>query len=124
MASGQDIDKQDGIDTSNFYFELGTAQVSYPKPKYLEMNCLTIIIFPLLIIYSLIFKCYQFGAWASMACWVGLSIFALLKMFQQHEIQNMRASMLRERQHLINEAGLDKRNKPPHPEKSNSPQKF
>ena len=27
MASGQDIDKQDGIDTSNFYIELGTAQV-------------------------------------------------------------------------------------------------
>lgn len=91
MASGQDIDKQDGIDTSNFYFELGTA---------------------------------QFGAWASMACWVGLSIFALLKMFQQHEIQNMRASMLRERQHLINEAGLDKRNKPSYSEKNTSPQKF
>nr|BAN20782.1 conserved hypothetical protein [Riptortus pedestris] len=91
MASGQDIDKQDGIDTSNFYFELGTA---------------------------------QFGAWASMACWVGLSIFALLKMFQQHEIQNMRASMLRERQHLINEAGLDKRNNQPYPEKNPSPQKF
>ncbi|KAF6216656.1 hypothetical protein GE061_001002 [Apolygus lucorum] len=58
MASGQDIDKQDGIDTSNFYIELGTA---------------------------------QFGAWASMACWVGLSVFALLKMCQQHQIRNMRA---------------------------------
>uniref|UniRef100_A0A0A9Y7G5 Transmembrane protein 179 n=1 Tax=Lygus hesperus TaxID=30085 RepID=A0A0A9Y7G5_LYGHE len=70
MASGQDIDKQDGIDTSNFYIELGTA---------------------------------QFGAWASMACWVGLSVFALLKMCQQHQIRNMRASMFRERQRLINE---------------------
>ncbi|KAL1129543.1 hypothetical protein AAG570_012488 [Ranatra chinensis] len=73
LASGQDIDKQDGIDTSNFYVELGTA---------------------------------QFGAWASMACWVGLSVFALLKMCQQHEIRNMRVSMLRERQRLINE-GMD-----------------
>ncbi|XP_014275059.1 transmembrane protein 179 [Halyomorpha halys] len=90
MASGQDIDKQDGIDTSNFYIELGTA---------------------------------QFGAWASMACWVGLSIFALLKMFQQHEIQNMRASMLRERQHLINETGSEKQPKS-FPETTNSPPKF
>jgi len=47
----------------------------------------------------------QFGAWASMACWVGLSVFALLKMCQQHEIRNMRVSMMRERQKLINEGG-------------------
>ncbi|XP_014243675.1 transmembrane protein 179 [Cimex lectularius] len=70
LASGADIDRQDGIDTTNFYFELGAA---------------------------------QFGAWASMACWVGLSVFALLKMCQQHQIMNMRASMFRERQRLINE---------------------
>ncbi|CAA9993844.1 unnamed protein product, partial [Nesidiocoris tenuis] len=44
-----------------------------------------------------------FGAWASMACWVGLTVFALLKMCQQHQIRNMRASMFRERQRLINE---------------------
>ncbi|XP_073987203.1 transmembrane protein 179 [Rhodnius prolixus] len=71
LASGPDIDKQDGIDTSNFYMELGTA---------------------------------QFGAWASMACWVGLSVFGLLKVCYQHQIRNMRASMLRERQRLINES--------------------
>lgn len=27
VAAGNAIDKQDGIDTSNFYIELGTAQV-------------------------------------------------------------------------------------------------
>ena len=58
-----------------------------------------------------------------MACWVGLSIFALLKMFQQHEIQNMRASMLRERQHLINETGLEKQTKA-FPETTNTPPKY
>lgn len=28
VAAGQDIDKVDGIDTTGFYIELGTAQVS------------------------------------------------------------------------------------------------
>lgn len=44
----------------------------------------------------------QFGAWASWACWVGLSVFALLKLCQYHQIENMRVSMFRERQRLIN----------------------
>lgn len=45
----------------------------------------------------------QFGAWASMACWVGLSVFALLKLCRYHQLENMRVSMYRERQRLINE---------------------
>lgn len=64
-----------------------------------------------------------------MACWVGLSVFALLKMCQQHEIHNMRASMLRERQKLINEgmSSSDKFGRPGKVDSSNnvtSPEKF
>uniref|UniRef100_A0A1B6L3V6 Transmembrane protein 179 n=1 Tax=Graphocephala atropunctata TaxID=36148 RepID=A0A1B6L3V6_9HEMI len=70
IAAGNAFDKQDGIDTANFYIELGTA---------------------------------QFGAWASMACWVGLSVFAMLKLCRYHQLENMRVSMFRERQRLINE---------------------
>ncbi|XP_022185589.1 transmembrane protein 179 [Nilaparvata lugens] len=70
IAAGQSIDRLDGIDTSNFYIELGAA---------------------------------QFGAWASMACWVGLSVFAMLKLCRYHQLENMRVSMFRERQRLINE---------------------
>lgn len=70
MAAGQAIDKQDGINTTNFYIELGTA---------------------------------QFGVWGSFATWVGLSVFALLKLCRYHQLENIRVSMYRERQRLINE---------------------
>ncbi|CAH0385908.1 unnamed protein product [Bemisia tabaci] len=46
----------------------------------------------------------QFGAWVSFSCWVFLSVCALLKLCRFHAIENMRVSMLRERQRLINEA--------------------
>jgi len=29
VAAGNDIDKKDGINTANFYIQMGTAQVSY-----------------------------------------------------------------------------------------------
>lgn len=70
MAAGQAIDQIDGIDTTNFYIELGTA---------------------------------QFGVWGSFTTWVGLSVFALLKLCRYHQVENMRVSMYRERQRLINE---------------------
>lgn len=38
-----------------------------------------------------------------MACWVGLTVFALLKLCRYHQLENMRVSMFRERQRLINE---------------------
>ncbi|PSN53368.1 Transmembrane protein 179 [Blattella germanica] len=44
----------------------------------------------------------QFGAWASWACWVGLTVFAVLKLCRYHQLENMRVSMFRERQRLIN----------------------
>jgi hypothetical protein len=44
----------------------------------------------------------QFGAWASWACWVGLTVFAVLKLCRYHQMENMRVSMYRERQRLIN----------------------
>lgn len=71
-AAGQDIDKKDGIHTTGFYIEMGTA---------------------------------QFGTWASFATWVGLSVFALLKLCRYHQLENIRVSMYRERQRLINEGG-------------------
>lgn len=75
MVAGNSIDKKDGIDTTRFYIELGTA---------------------------------QFGVWASFSCWVGLSVFALLKLCRYHQMENMKVSMFRERQKLINESLLDK----------------
>ena len=52
---------------------------------------------------------FQFGAWASWTCWVGLSVFAVLKLVSQHQLRNLRVSMFRERQRLINGGqGLDK----------------
>ncbi|XP_060528426.1 transmembrane protein 179 [Cylas formicarius] len=70
LAAGQDIDHKDGINTKNFYIELGTA---------------------------------QFGIWGSFATWVGLSVCALLKLCRYHQLENIRVSMYRERQRLINE---------------------
>lgn len=69
LAAGNAIDLADGIDTSGFPIEMGTA---------------------------------QFGAWASWACWVGLTVFAVLKLCHYHQLENMRVSMYRERQRLIN----------------------
>lgn len=74
MAAGQAIDKHDGINTANFYVELGTA---------------------------------QFGVWGSFAMWVGLSVFALLKLCRYHQLENIRVSMYRERQRLINDNSAD-----------------
>lgn len=45
---------------------------------------------------------FQFGAWASWTCWVGLAVFAVLKLVSQHQLRNLRVSMFRERQRLIN----------------------
>ncbi|XP_025829174.1 transmembrane protein 179 [Agrilus planipennis] len=45
----------------------------------------------------------QFGVWGSFATWVGLTVFALLKLCRYHQIENIRVSMYRERQRLINE---------------------
>lgn len=45
----------------------------------------------------------QFGAWSSFAASVGLTVFALLKLVNDHQIRNMRASMYLERQRLVNE---------------------
>lgn len=45
----------------------------------------------------------QFGAWGSFAIWVGLSVFALLKLINNHQLRNMKVSMYLERQKLVNE---------------------
>lgn len=45
----------------------------------------------------------QFGAWGSFAIWVGLSVFALLKLISNHQMRNMKVSMYLERQRLVNE---------------------
>lgn len=68
LAAGNDIDKADGINTTNFHIEMGVA---------------------------------QFGTWSSLSIWVGLSVFAVLKMIRYHQIENMKVSMFRERQKLI-----------------------
>lgn len=45
----------------------------------------------------------QFGAWGSFATWVGLAMFALLKLVNEHQVTNMRVSMYLERQRLVND---------------------
>ena len=45
----------------------------------------------------------QFGAWGSFATWVGLSVFALLKLINNHQMNNLKVSMYLERQRLVNE---------------------
>ncbi|KAJ8925304.1 hypothetical protein NQ315_009134 [Exocentrus adspersus] len=45
----------------------------------------------------------QFGVWGSFTTWVGLSVCALLKLCRYHQLENIRVSMYRERQRLINE---------------------
>lgn len=71
LAAGNDIDKEDNIDTSGFHIELGAA---------------------------------QFGTWSSLSIWVGLSVFATLKLLRYHQLENMKVSMYRERQRLIEAA--------------------
>lgn len=43
----------------------------------------------------------QFGTWSSLSVWVGLSVFAVLKLLRYHQLENMKVSMYRERQRLI-----------------------
>lgn len=45
----------------------------------------------------------QFGSWGSFATWVGLSVFALLKLINNHQMRNLKVSMYLERQRLVNE---------------------
>lgn len=45
----------------------------------------------------------QFGIWASWSCWVGLTVCTMCKLCYYHQMSNMKASMLRERQKLIDE---------------------
>lgn len=71
LAAGNAIDKQDGIDTTGFYIEIGVA---------------------------------QFAIWGSWATWVGLSVCSILKLCHYHQLENIKVSMYRERQKLINEA--------------------
>ncbi|KAI4477853.1 transmembrane protein 179 [Polistes fuscatus] len=47
----------------------------------------------------------QFGTWSSLSIWVGLSVFAVLKLLRYHQIENMKVSMYRERQKLIEATG-------------------
>ncbi|KAF7987169.1 hypothetical protein HCN44_011475 [Aphidius gifuensis] len=47
----------------------------------------------------------QFGTWSSLSIWVGLSVFAVLKLLKYHQIENMKVSMYRERQRLVDDAG-------------------
>ncbi|XP_053986100.1 transmembrane protein 179-like [Hylaeus anthracinus] len=46
----------------------------------------------------------QFGIWTSLSIWVGLSVFAVLKLLRYHQLENMKVSMYRERQRLIEAA--------------------
>ncbi|XP_029036579.1 transmembrane protein 179 [Osmia bicornis bicornis] len=46
----------------------------------------------------------QFGTWTSLSIWVGLSVFAVLKLLRYHQLENMKVSMYRERQRLIEAA--------------------
>lgn len=46
----------------------------------------------------------QFGTWSSLSVWVGLSVFAVLKLLRYHQLENMKVSMYRERQKLIEAA--------------------
>lgn len=46
----------------------------------------------------------QFGTWSSLSIWVGLSVFAVLKLLKYHQLENMKVSMYRERQKLVENA--------------------
>ncbi|XP_037963408.2 transmembrane protein 179 [Plutella xylostella] len=47
----------------------------------------------------------QFGAWGAFATWVGLAVFSVLKLCRYHQLENIRVSMFRERQRLVNDSG-------------------
>ncbi|KAJ8674324.1 hypothetical protein QAD02_005586 [Eretmocerus hayati] len=49
----------------------------------------------------------QFGTWSSLSIWVGLSVFAILKLLRYHQLENMKVSMFRERQRLIEAASSE-----------------
>ncbi|XP_001605914.1 transmembrane protein 179 [Nasonia vitripennis] len=57
----------------------------------------------------------QFGTWSSLSIWVGLSVFATLKLLRYHQLENMKVSMYRERQRLI-EAASSSSGSNKHPE--------
>ncbi|XP_077258022.1 transmembrane protein 179 [Temnothorax americanus] len=54
----------------------------------------------------------QFGIWSSLSIWVGLSVFAVLKLLRYHQLENMKVSMYRERQRLIEATTSDQQREP------------
>ncbi|GBP49873.1 Transmembrane protein 179 [Eumeta japonica] len=59
----------------------------------------------------------QFGAWGAFATCVGLTVFSTLKLCRYHQLENIRVSMYRERQRLVNEAAAGA----PSPERCSTP---
>jgi hypothetical protein len=45
---------------------------------------------------------FQFGAWGSWAACVGMSVFALLKVWQYHKTENIKLTMAQNRQRFRN----------------------
>lgn len=53
--------------------------------------------------YYIEMRITQFGVWGAFASWVGLAVFSTLKLCRYHQFENIRVSMYRERQRLVNE---------------------
>ncbi|KAH8330883.1 hypothetical protein KR067_008653 [Drosophila pandora] len=101
ISAGQNIIRGDTekINTSGFYIEMGTTQVStFPDKSLTKL---------------IKFLLKQFGAWGSFAISVGIGVIALLKLIDNHQVRNIKVSMYLERQRLVNQQQHDGRSTPP-----------
>ena len=75
-ATENDIDRAEGID---------------PKGFFMQVMVVMIIVMAMMGLFMQMFTA-QFGIWLSWAIWVGLTVFALLKLCRYHQQENIRVS--------------------------------
>ena len=73
-ATENDIDRAEGID---------------PKGFFMQVMVVMIIVMMMMGLFMQMFTA-QFGIWLSWAIWVGLTVFALLKLCRYHQQENIR----------------------------------
>ena len=76
-ATENDIDRAEGID---------------PKGFFMQVMVVMIIVMVMMMGFFMQMFTAQFGIWLSWAIWVGLTVFALLKLCRYHQQENIRVS--------------------------------
>ena len=81
-ATENDIDRAEGIDPKGFFMQVMVVMI---------IVMVTMMVMVMMGLFMQMFTA-QFGIWLSWAIWVGLTVFALLKLCRYHQQENIRVS--------------------------------